>query len=172
MARAGMDYLRGLPALHPFLQGADHLDAKSAPTQLELEPLLRRLLAWRPAWLSLLFALRGLLAGLLGLKHPGKGQRQPPPDLMRPAGEPGLWEIALVQPPGLWLATLQDKHLKAHIIVALEPLAPGGVPAGSLAHLGTVVHYRHWTGPLYFNLIRPFHHLVVWAALRQAVGQG
>ncbi|MCP4630164.1 MAG: DUF2867 domain-containing protein [bacterium] len=25
----------------------------------------------------------------------------------------------------------------------------------------TVVHYKHWTGPVYFNLIRPFHHLVV-----------
>ena len=25
----------------------------------------------------------------------------------------------------------------------------------------TVVHYKHWTGPVYFNVIRPFHHLVV-----------
>ena len=25
----------------------------------------------------------------------------------------------------------------------------------------TAVNYKHWTGPVYFNLIRPFHHLVV-----------
>lgn len=25
----------------------------------------------------------------------------------------------------------------------------------------TTVYYKHWTGPVYFNLIRPFHHLVV-----------
>lgn len=35
-------------------------------------------------------------------------------------------------------------------------------PAGrGLAHVVTVVHYRNWKGPLYFNLIRPFHHLVL-----------
>ncbi|MGE6761631.1 DUF2867 domain-containing protein [Corallococcus interemptor] len=22
-------------------------------------------------------------------------------------------------------------------------------------------HYRNWAGPVYFNVIRPFHHLVV-----------
>ncbi len=25
----------------------------------------------------------------------------------------------------------------------------------------TTVFYKHWTGPVYFNYIRPFHHLVV-----------
>ena len=25
----------------------------------------------------------------------------------------------------------------------------------------TTVFYKHWTGPIYSNLIRPFHHLVV-----------
>ena len=29
-----------------------------------------------------------------------------------------------------------------------------------------IVHYLHWTGPVYFNLIRPFHHLVVWRMAR------
>jgi hypothetical protein len=28
-------------------------------------------------------------------------------------------------------------------------------------YIVTIVHYLHWTGPVYFNLIRPFHHLVV-----------
>ena len=28
-------------------------------------------------------------------------------------------------------------------------------------YIMTVVHYKHWTGPVYFNMIRPFHHLVV-----------
>ena len=31
-----------------------------------------------------------------------------------------------------------------------------------------IVDYRHWTGPVYFNVIRPFHHLVVAAMLRSA----
>jgi len=35
--------------------------------------------------------------------------------------------------------------------------------------IATVVHYRHWTGPIYFNLIRPFHHLIVWFMLRRGL---
>jgi hypothetical protein len=122
-------------------------------------------LAWRPGWLGLLFALRGLLARLLGLKHNLPSQRPSPRDLMQPGGELGVGEIVLVRPPDLWVAVLEDRHLQAYIILALEPLPAGG----NLAHLGTVVRYRHWTGPLYFNLIRPFHHLVVWAGLRAVV---
>jgi hypothetical protein len=34
--------------------------------------------------------------------------------------------------------------------------------AGMLSYYPiTIVFYKHWTGPVYFNLIRPFHHLVV-----------
>jgi hypothetical protein len=161
----GLIFIRSQPLLRPFLDGADHLDVKSSPTSLELEPLLGQLLAWRPGWLRLLFALRGLLARLLSLKHKLPSHTPSTRDLMQPGGVPGLGEIALVKPPDLWVATLEDRHLQAHIILALEPLPAGG----SLVHLGTVVRYRHWTGPLYFNLIRPFHHLVVWAGLRAAV---
>ncbi|MCP4674680.1 MAG: DUF2867 domain-containing protein [Deltaproteobacteria bacterium] len=31
------------------------------------------------------------------------------------------------------------------------------------------VKYHHWTGPVYFNVIRSFHHFVVWAMVRTAV---
>jgi hypothetical protein len=36
-------------------------------------------------------------------------------------------------------------------------------------HLLTVVKFRHWTGPVYFNVIRPFHHIIVKAMLTDAV---
>jgi hypothetical protein len=38
-----------------------------------------------------------------------------------------------------------------------EPVANGLIRY----YIVTIVHYLHWTGPVYFNLIRPFHHLVV-----------
>jgi hypothetical protein len=30
-----------------------------------------------------------------------------------------------------------------------------------LERVVTIVHYKHWTGRLYFNVIRPVHHFVV-----------
>jgi hypothetical protein len=35
-------------------------------------------------------------------------------------------------------------------------------------HVVTIVHYRRWTGPVYFNVIRPFHHLVVYQMAKSA----
>jgi hypothetical protein len=36
----------------------------------------------------------------------------------------------------------------------------------------TVVRYHNLAGRVYFNVIRPFHHLVVHAAMRAALGRG
>jgi hypothetical protein len=40
------------------------------------------------------------------------------------------------------------------------------VREGARFRVVTIVHYRHWTGRLYFNLIRPFHHWVVTGMAR------
>lgn len=55
------------------------------------------------------------------------------------------------------VAEVIDDHLTAHLGVASEPLA-GGM---TRFHVLTIVHYHNWAGPVYFNVIRPFHHLVV-----------
>src|SRR5207253_647776 len=56
-----------------------------------------------------------------------------------------------------WVATADDSHLKAALGVVVEPLQDGL----KRFHVITVVHYHNWAGPVYFNVIRPFHHLVV-----------
>ncbi len=50
-----------------------------------------------------------------------------------------------------------DTHLSGYLAVVAEPLAQGR----TRFHNITIVKYHRWTGPLYFNVIRPFHHLVV-----------
>jgi hypothetical protein len=45
--------------------------------------------------------------------------------------------------------------------VVVEPLT-----MGNRFLVVTIVHYRHWTGPVYFNVIRPFHHIVVWQMMK------
>jgi hypothetical protein len=61
--------------------------------------------------------------------------------------------------------TPEDKHLKAYFGVVVEPLDS----KTKRFYVITVVHYKHWTGPVYFNLIRPFHHLVVSRIVRAGI---
>ena len=95
-------------------------------------------------------------------------ERHPKPD-----GRPSIGPQALPFTPGekalfftvrsareetYWVAqTPPDKHLTAYLGVVAERLATGS----TRFHVFTAVRYQHWTGPVYFNLIRPFHHLVV-----------
>ena len=62
-----------------------------------------------------------------------------------------------------WIAeTPPDKHLKAYFGIMAESLANGL----NRYYIVTIVHYLHWSGPVYFNMIRPFHHLVVSSMIR------
>ena len=65
-----------------------------------------------------------------------------------------------------WVAeTPEDKHLKAFFGVVAEPLND----TVTRFHVFTTVKYIHWTGPVYFNIIRPFHHIVVSSMMKQGV---
>jgi len=57
-----------------------------------------------------------------------------------------------------WISeTPDDKHLRAYFGVVQEPSSH----SLNRFYVITTVFYKHWTGLVYFNLIRPFHHLVV-----------
>jgi hypothetical protein len=57
-----------------------------------------------------------------------------------------------------WISeTPDDKHLKAYFGVVKEPVNN----SVNRFYVFTTVYYKHWTGPVYFNLIRPLHHLAV-----------
>ena len=62
--------------------------------------------------------------------------------------------------------TPEDNHLKAYFGIAREPVTD----SVNRFYVITTVYYKHWTGPVYFNLIRPFLHLVVSRLARHALG--
>lgn len=57
----------------------------------------------------------------------------------------------------VWVAGIVDTHLNADLGIVRE----AGENGRSRIHVITIVHYNKWTGVVYFNVIRPFHHLVV-----------
>jgi len=119
-------------------------------------------------WMRGLYALRRILASLLGLQQTDFNTRTivGPDDIpMKRGGKVGPFTVLEAREEEYWIASARDRHLGAYLVSAREPLANGE----NRIHVATIVHYRHWTGPVYFNLIRPFHHLIVWLSLRKSV---
>jgi hypothetical protein len=160
-----MTFINTYPALQPFTQQANHIDVKKgvvlAPaSDLTLRQFVVGAMNYSPAWLKFLYHLRGWFVPLLGLRQEGVPQvvHQTPAGLsMTAGGKCHIFTIATAQEGAHWIAEASDKHLTAYLGVVQEPLTN----QQTQFHMVTVVHYHHWTGPVYFNVIRPFHHLVV-----------
>jgi len=120
------------------------------------------MLSYYPWWLVLLYRVRQLLVHILGLvKHE---EPQELPDLkardisFTPGDHASFFIVRCTQKDIYWISeTPADKHLKAYFGVVVEALNE----IENRFHVITTVYYKHWSGPVYFNLIRPFHHLVV-----------
>jgi hypothetical protein len=155
------------PEIQIYLSQADHLDVKSIETRTRLRPFIAGMLAYHPWWIRALYRFREVLVYMLGLeKHemPDRRSSLAPQSLpFTPGGTALFFTVKCAREEHYWVAqTPPDKHLTAFLGVTAEPLASGAVRF----NVFTAVRYLHWTGPVYFNLIRPFHHLVVWRMMK------
>lgn len=155
---------RHAPCLEPLLHDADHIDVKSFTTARSLEDFTTRLITYSPAWLKALYSLRRGLALILRLENVSLEHAPETPIIdYTPGTALGFLTTVGGEPGRYWVGEASDRHLAGYIaIVADNSLAEPTV------HAATIVHYRHWTGPLYFTLIKPFHHLVVGLTGRHA----
>jgi hypothetical protein len=154
-------------ALRSVLPGAHHIDVRTVETRLSVPAFTAGMLAYQPGWISALYRVRWLFVRVLGMKQEGVPR---PPTFSaatlpsQPGARAGFFTVRMAQ-DGVWAADAEEKHLRAMLAVVADP----GDHGLRQVHVVTVVHYKHWTGPVYFNVIRPFHHLVVGAMMRFAV---
>jgi len=149
-----------IPALAPVLEGADHIDVKVVIGAVGLRAFLAAALGYQPGWVAALYHIRAIFVRMLGMRQERmpRGPRMTPDTApMRPGERAGPFTVRLVAEDRYWVAEISESHLTAALGVIVEPL--GG--ARKRFYVLTVVHYHAWTGPVYFNVIRPFHHLVV-----------
>jgi hypothetical protein len=163
------DLLLRVDEIARLLRGADHVDVKQVEGKVTLREFLAGLTAYDPAWIRFLYQVRAGFVRVLGMKQP----RIPPaPSLtpaqvpMKPGAKLSIFTVHAAKEDRFWAGHIVDEHLTAFIGVIAEPLE-GPI---NRFHLFTIVHYNNWKGPVYFNVIRPFHHLVVWRMARAAVG--
>jgi len=167
-ARTGQIIRQRLEQLLPEARDADYLDVKTATGRCDLRRFLAGMFSYAPAWVTLLYRLRRVLARVLGLRHAdlAEGPVLRPEDVpMAPGGSLKFLTVRAAQEDDFWIGEAGDKHLTGWIVVLVEPL-PDGLRR---FHAYTVVRFRHWTGPVYFTLIRPFHHLIALGMVRAGV---
>jgi hypothetical protein len=163
-----MSYLRNLSSLHPFPGDADYYDEKQIEGIGTLQEFLAGFLSHYPFWIKGLYGIRAGFVRLLGMRQPRMSlpPRLTPDDIsFVPGARATIFKVKGGEEGRHWVAGADDKHLCADVIVAAEPLANGL----TRFHVGTVVHYHHWTGPVYMNVIRPFHHIVVQSMMQAGI---
>ncbi len=155
-----------------YFQNVDHIDVKTIEGAASLRSFVSGMLSYYPWWLLLLYRVRELVVEILGLEKHEQPEMLPsitPEDLAFEPGENASFFIVRnAKDKVYWVAeTPDDKHLKAYFGVVAEKSSQ----SLTRFHVFTSVKYLHWTGPVYFNLIRPFHHLVVSRMMRAGIRQ-
>ncbi len=160
-----------IEAICPEAASADHVDVKTVEGPVDLRRFLSGMMDYKPAWYKALFKVRGVLAKGFGLWHEDLDARPDcaPEDVsFEPGGMLKFFRVVRAEEDAYWVGDAGDRHLDAFVCVLVDDLPCGG----RRFHTATVVVYKHWTGPVYFNLIRPFHHLVVDRMVRRGARGG
>lgn len=155
-----------VPTLPSLMEAANHVDIKIMDGDVSLRQFIAGMLTYSPAWLKFLYGVRWFFVRLLGMKQEGmlQGSKMRPETVSFVEGEPAtFFSVKMAEEDHYWFAGITESHLTAHLGVIKEPGQPNRF------HVLTIVHYNRWTGPVYFNVIRPFHHLVVWQMMKAGV---
>lgn len=153
-------------------QGADYLEDKVGVGTLSMREFMAGMLSYKPGWMKALMSVRVWLLRFLGQgRHiVPESSRLTAESIPVTSGKKAEF-FTVVDSDGetYWFAEGRESHLDAMIGVVVEPL-PDATNIKRF-HLLTIVRYRNWAGPIYFNIIRPFHHIVVHCAMKKVLGQ-
>lgn len=166
-----MNPIRNYKELERYFEHMDYSEVKTIEGCTGLRPFIARMLSYYPWWIRWLYRIRELLVNILGLvkhKKPGNsGSIKPETISFQPGERASIFIVHTAKEDSYWISeTPEDKHLKAYFGVVAEELENNV----TRFHVFTSIQYRHWTGPVYFNLIRPFHHLVVSRMMKAGIG--
>jgi hypothetical protein len=165
-----MNTFKQIPEMAPLFERSDYVDIKTVEGRTQLREFIAAMLSYYPWWVVLLYRIRTILVKILGLVEHEAPEVLPDlqaEDVSFVAGdEVTFFTVRYAKEEQYWISeTPQDKHLQAYFAVVAERVAEDQ----KCFHVVTIVNYKHWTGPVYFNLIRPFHHLVVSRMARAGV---
>lgn len=150
-----------------YFRDMDHTDIKTIEGDTNLRCFISGMLSYYPWWVIALYRIREIIVNILGLVKHERPKVLPsikPADLSFTPGENASFFIVRnAREDRYWVSeTPDDKHLKAYFGIVTEKTGDNL----TRFHVFTSVKYIHWTGSIYFNIIRPFHHLVVYRMMK------
>lgn len=166
-----MDYsvFDGLECMRERIKSADYMDVKMVEGTASLRGFVASVLSYRPLWVQALYKVRRWTLKVMGFEV----------DLTH--ADDVLTEETLTITPGehatffnveesdgqtYWVASAPESHLDAVLAVVAEPVDGGeGV---CRFHTLTTVHCHNFMGKLEYNMVRPFHHLLLALAVRKS----
>lgn len=170
LAYQAMTYLSGIPEITALVKDADFVGLTFIESEDRLESFLEKMFAYRPALIRLLYRLRAPLVRLLGFRQdvlPAMEEWIPDDFPMLPCGNVWFFTVQRVENDRFWIAGCpRDRHLDADLAVVAQPMDV----RRRRFYVLTVVRYKHWTGPVYFNLIRWFNRFLINRMVHAAVG--
>jgi len=157
-----------LPEIQPLLANANYIDVKRVTGNVDLRTFIAGFLNYQPAWLMSLYAVRAVFVRFLGMRQKNMsfgGFLTSETVPMQVGKRAAFLTVRMAEEGHYWFADKSDKHLKATLGVVVEPLAN----QQKCFHVVTIVHYHNWAGPVYFQVIKPFHHLVVTRMMQAGI---
>ena len=153
--------------IRTLAEKADVVHVVSAEGECGLRDFVSGMLSYHPGWMLFLYKVRKIPAKLLGLKaNDNEWPEVKPEEVPMSPGEKILFmNVNSALEDSHWCGEVHDNHLSCRLAAVAEPLNGGG----TRFHLLTIVNYANWKGPVYYNLIRPFHYLVVAGMARKGV---
>lgn len=156
--------------LEIFFKDKDYTEIKTINGDVSLREFISGMLSYNPGWLAYLYKIRTVFVKVLGLETSDVPENFiviHPDEISFNKGENAAFFIVnKALENSYWVCeTPEDRHLKAYLGVVREKSGK----RNSVFHVFTTIDYLHWTGPVYFNLIRFFHHLVVKEMMKAGV---
>jgi hypothetical protein len=156
-----------LPELRDLLPEADVVDVKTATGAVTLREFVAGALSNESRAGQALFALRVPVAKLLRLEMTGMPSRtrlRPEDISFTPGDHLSFFTVDRGEDEHYLLLKVTDNHLFAYLAIIVDDSGP--VRAFKVV---TLVHYLRSAGRLYYNLIRPFHHVAIRFMCRSGV---
>ncbi|TDW60646.1 DUF2867 domain-containing protein [Kribbella pratensis] len=146
-----------LHELDDLIPVADEIDVKTASGDVTLREFVAGALGHSPLWVKGLFAMRIAVAAVLRLKTVAPDSRRIRPETVSftPGEKNAFFTVLRGEEDHYLLLKVSDNHLIGYLAFITDNQRPAKF------QVVTLVQYLRPAGRFYYNLIRPFHHLVM-----------
>ncbi len=153
------------PWIETVSQGADYRDWKSVYGRVPLDFFVANVLKYWPVWFQSFRVPQVIIASVFSMRLGPRGRSVAVP--MTQGDHVAPFKVVSAQSDSHWIGKAEDKNLVAHVVILASKQ-----DMRTRFDVGTFITFRRLFGRLYFQMVRPFHHLVLSTAMAAAVRNG